>query len=43
VLLSGVIPAANGVSWDGHLFGGAAGAVMAFRLRKRPPEGRAAA
>lgn len=43
VLLSGVIPSAEGVSWDGHLFGGVAGAVMAFQLRKKPPGERAAA
>lgn len=43
VLLSGVIPSAEGVSWDGHLFGGVAGAVMAFQLRKKPDGGRAAA
>jgi membrane associated rhomboid family serine protease len=43
VLLSGVIPTAGGVSWDGHLFGGVAGAVMAFRLRKKPDERGASA
>jgi len=42
VLLSGVIPTAGGISWDGHLFGGIAGAVMAFQLRKKPNERRAA-
>jgi len=36
VLLSGVLPTAVGVSWDGHLFGGVAGAIMAFQLRKKP-------
>lgn len=41
-LLSGVIPT-GGVSWDGHLFGGAAGAVLAFRLRRRPVGQRGAA
>jgi membrane associated rhomboid family serine protease len=43
VLLSGVIPTAGGVSWDGHLFGGAAGAILAFRPRKTSGEDRAAA
>jgi len=43
VLLSGVLPTAAGVSWDGHLFGGVAGAMMAWRLRKKPAGERAAA
>lgn len=43
VLLSGVIPTAGGVSWDGHFFGGLAGALMAFRLRRKPDKERPAA
>lgn len=43
VLLSGVIPTATGVSWDGHLFGGVAGGIMAFQLRKKKPAGERAA
>lgn len=31
-LLSGILPWQPGVSWDGHLFGGIAGAVAAFVL-----------
>ncbi|TXH67983.1 MAG: rhomboid family intramembrane serine protease [Thiothrix sp.] len=31
-LLSGILPWQPGVSWDGHLFGGIAGAVAAFFL-----------
>lgn len=31
-LLSGVLPWQPGVSWDGHLFGGIAGAIAAFFL-----------
>jgi membrane associated rhomboid family serine protease len=42
VLLSGALPTQYGVSWDGHLFGGVAGAIMASRLRKKPAGDRAA-
>lgn len=31
-LLGGILPWQSGVSWDGHLFGGIAGAVAAFFL-----------
>ena len=30
----GVLPLQNGVSWEGHLFGGIAGAIAAFYFRK---------
>lgn len=30
----GVLPLQNGVSWEGHLFGGIAGALAAFHFRK---------
>ena len=43
VLFSGVIPTAGGVSWDGHFFGGLAGALMARRLRRKPDKERPAA
>ena len=36
VLLSGVLPSDARISWDGHLFGGVAGGMMACRLRKKP-------
>ncbi|CAA6809145.1 MAG: Rhomboid family intramembrane serine protease, partial [uncultured Thiotrichaceae bacterium] len=29
-LLSGIMPFQKGVSWDGHLFGGVAGAIAAW-------------
>lgn len=35
VLLSGVLPWQRGVSWDGHLFGAIAGAVVAWLFLKR--------
>ena len=30
----GVLPLQNGVSWEGHLFGGITGALAAFHFRK---------
>ena len=33
----GVLPLVPGMSWESHLFGGIAGAVMAFLYRKVPP------
>lgn len=33
-LVSGIVPGQHGVSWDGHLLGGLAGAVTAFVLVK---------
>lgn len=33
-LLRGIIPLQEGVSWDGHLFGGLAGIVVAFLMAK---------
>jgi membrane associated rhomboid family serine protease len=36
-LLAGVLPWQSGVSWDGHLFGGLAGAIVAWLLVRRPP------
>ena len=35
-LLSGILPWQEGVSWDGHLMGGIAGAVTAWVLVKEP-------
>lgn len=34
-LLSGILPWQPGVSWDGHLFGGIAGALVAWLLVRR--------
>lgn len=36
-LLWGVLPTAEGVSWQGHLFGLLGGVVAAFWLRRTPP------
>ncbi len=35
-LLWGVLPQANGISWQGHLFGFVGGGVAAYLLAKRP-------
>ena len=34
-LLMGVLPGQTGVSWDGHLFGGVAGVIVAWLLLKK--------
>jgi membrane associated rhomboid family serine protease len=34
-LLAGVAPWQKGISWDGHLYGFAAGALTAYLLAKR--------
>ena len=34
-LLTGIMPFQQGVSWDGHLFGGLAGGLMAWTLVRR--------
>ncbi|QTR51120.1 rhomboid family intramembrane serine protease [Candidatus Thiothrix anitrata] len=34
-LLAGILPWQQGVSWDGHLFGGIAGAIAAFVLVRK--------
>ena len=41
--LKGVIPLQKGVSWEGHLFGGIAGIVVAFLMAKLLREDTAAA
>jgi membrane associated rhomboid family serine protease len=33
----GILPYKDGVSWEGHLFGGLTGVLMAFVFRKRDP------
>ncbi|MBJ6610710.1 MAG: rhomboid family intramembrane serine protease [Candidatus Thiothrix moscowensis] len=35
-LLTGILPGQAGVSWDGHLFGGIAGGVVAWLLMRKP-------
>ncbi|MDD5391633.1 MAG: rhomboid family intramembrane serine protease [Thiothrix sp.] len=35
-LLAGISPWQQGVSWDGHLFGGVAGALVAWLLVRKP-------
>lgn len=35
-LLAGILPWQQGVSWDGHLFGGIAGALVAWLLVRKP-------
>lgn len=37
-LLAGVMPWQPGVSWDGHLFGGIAGALVAWLLVRKQPQ-----
>ncbi|QLQ32818.1 MAG: rhomboid family intramembrane serine protease [Candidatus Thiothrix singaporensis] len=37
-LLAGIMPWQPGVSWDGHLFGGVAGALVAWLLVRRQPQ-----
>ena len=39
-LLLGILPGQRGVSWDGHLFGALAGAVVAWLFLKRNESGR---
>ncbi|MBK8453243.1 MAG: rhomboid family intramembrane serine protease [Thiofilum sp.] len=39
-LLLGVLPGQRGVSWDGHLFGAIAGALVAWLFLKRSEYGR---
>lgn len=36
-LLAGILPGQQGVSWDGHLFGGIAGALVAWLLVRKVP------
>lgn len=36
-LLGGILPWQPGVSWDGHLFGGVAGALVAWLLVRKAP------
>jgi membrane associated rhomboid family serine protease len=36
-LLTGILPWQSGVSWDGHLFGGIAGGVVAWLLVRKTP------
>ncbi|MDX6327796.1 MAG: hypothetical protein QOI83_179, partial [Streptomycetaceae bacterium] len=38
-ILWGVLPTAQGVSWQGHLFGLIGGVAAAFLLRERPQDG----
>lgn len=38
-ILWGVLPTAQGVSWQGHLFGLIGGVAAAFLLRERPEDG----
>lgn len=38
-LLTGIMPFQQGVSWDGHLFGGLAGGLMAWTLVRRGKAG----
>jgi membrane associated rhomboid family serine protease len=35
-LLAGILPWQQGISWDGHLFGGVAGGVIAWLLVRKP-------
>lgn len=37
-LVWGVFPIQEGVSWEGHLFGGLAGLLVAFNYRKEGPQ-----
>lgn len=39
-LLSGIMPFQRGVSWDGHLFGGLAGALIAWMMTRQLKSGR---
>lgn len=39
-LLAGILPWQRGVSWDGHLFGGIAGAAVAWLLVSKPRQTR---
>jgi membrane associated rhomboid family serine protease len=36
-LLGGILPWQSGVSWDGHLLGGIAGALVAWLLVRKSP------
>jgi len=35
VLLSGIMPGQEGISWQGHLFGAIAGIIAAYIYRKK--------
>ncbi len=37
-MIWGVLPIKPGISWEGHLFGGIAGFILAFQLRKDGPQ-----
>lgn len=37
-MIWGVLPIQPGISWEGHLFGGIAGLILAFQLRAEGPQ-----